>query len=44
MAVIPLVNQSELTPLISYRCCAETRSVYTMLCKHAPRDAGQLVG
>jgi hypothetical protein len=44
MAVIPLVNQSELIPLISYRCCAETRLVYTMLCKHAPRDAGQLVG
>ena len=41
MAVIPLVNQSE---LISYRCCAKTRLVYAMLRKHGPCDAGQLVG
>ena len=38
-----MVNQSELIPLISYRRCAETRFVYTILYKHAPCDAGQLV-
>jgi KUP system potassium uptake protein len=40
MAVIPLVNQSERIPIISYRCCAETRLVYTMLYEHAPCQAG----
>jgi hypothetical protein len=37
------VNQSKLIRLISYRCRAETRLVYTMFYKHAPCDAGQLV-
>src|SRR5262249_27386576 len=41
VAVIPLVDQSA---LISYRCGAQTRLVYTMLCQHAPGDSSQLVG
>jgi SAM domain (Sterile alpha motif) len=40
VAVIPLVNQSKLIRLISYRCRAETRLVYTMFYKQISMRCG----